>query len=515
MTGNHERPSAGPRSGTLHSGPAGPGSGPAGSRPAGSADGFGAPGDARVAYDDRPAKADYADQSAAPAASTTPTGPAAPAGRGALAAFERWDRAEDFARGRAQGAAWSDGALRPAGAAAGREEYADPFGHGCASWEYGRWTSPWVPLPFTATDVVPSWTADAPDGARLTVRLQVRDPAGAVSPWYVLAHWCAGDALVHRATVPGQGDAHGRVDVDTFTAGPAGIAAYRLAVDLAAAVGGGAAVALTGLYAAASRAAAPHERAEGRTDGRADKRADTPADGRAVPPAGTRTDADRRTAQAVPAADTRAARGVVLDVPGRSQGAHTGHCPQWDGGGEAWAGPACTAMLVEFFGRGPDAADLAWLDPEDPAPQVDFAARQVYDHAYRGCGNWAFNAAYPARYGLRGMVVRLLSLADLERFVAAGVPVATSLALRSTELSGPGRSYTTAGNIVVVCGFTAAGDVVVNDPLAAADDEVRRVYPRAAFARVWLSGSAAGAAYLVHPPDLTLPPHPGDGPPRW
>jgi hypothetical protein len=340
----------------------------------------------------------------------------------------------------------------------------------------------------------------------LTVRLQVRDPAGALSPWYVLAHWCAGDALVHRATVPGQGDAHARVDVDTVTAGPAGIAAYRLAVDLAAAVRGGAPVALAGLYAAASRAAVPDARGDGRADWR--------TGGGTASPAGIRTGPDRRT-DAAAAADGRAAWGVVLDVPGRSQGAHTGHCPQWDGGGEAWAGPACTAMLVEFFGRGPDAADLAWLDPEDPAPQVDFAARQVYDHAYKGCGNWAFNAAYPARYGLRGMVVRLLSLADLERFVAAGVPVATSLALRSTELSGPGRSYTTAGNIVVVCGFTAAGDVVVNDPLAADDHEVRRVYPRAAFARVWLSGSGAGAAYLVHPPGLALPPHPADGPPRW
>lgn len=405
----------------------------------------------------------------------------------ARAALHRWCREADFADGRAEGLRWRAGALRPGGTPAGREVYADPFGHASVTWEYGRWTSPWVELPFTAGEVIPSWTADAPDGTRLTVRLQVRDTRGTSSGWYVMAHWCADDALAHRATVPGQSDRHGRVDVDTFTAGPGGITAYRLAVDLAVDVagqsagesGGDAEPALRRLHAVASRPSAT---------------------------AAARAPQDVRES---------AAWGLVLDVPGRSQGVHAGHCPQWDGGGDAWAGPACTAMLTEFFGRGPSAAELAWLDPLDPAPQVDFAARQVYDHAYRGCGNWAFNAAYPARFGLQGMVVRLLSLTDVERFTAAGIPVATSLAFRGGEPSGPGRSFTTAGNIVVVCGFTAAGDVVVNDPLSPTDETVRRVYPRDGFARVWLSGSGAGAAYLVHPPGHPLPPRPEGEPPRW
>ncbi|MEE4542420.1 C39 family peptidase [Streptomyces sp. V4-01] len=406
----------------------------------------------------------------------------------ARATLQRWCAEADFAGGSADGLRWRAGALRLAGTPAGQEVYGDPFGHGSVTWQYGRWTSPWVELPFTATDVIPSWTADAPDGARLTVRLQVRDARGGASGWYVMAHWCAGDALAHRATVPGQGDRHGRVDVDTFTAGPGGVSAYRLAVhlavDAAGPPGGGAAPALSRLHAVASRPAR------------------APAGGPVSP-------------GVPPGARHAGAWGTVLDVPARSQGVHAGHCPQWDGGGEAWAGPACTAMLTEFFGRGPSAADCAWLDPEDPAPQVDFAARQVYDYAYRGCGNWAFNAAYPARFGLHGMVVRLLSLTDLERFVAAGIPVAASLAFRSGELTAPGPSYTTAGNIVVVCGFTGAGDVVVNDPLSAADDTVRRVYPRDAFARVWLSGGVAGAAYLVHPPGHPLPPRPPGEPPRW
>lgn len=403
------------------------------------------------------------------------------------AVLHRWADEDAFGAGGHEGTVWHGGALRMA-APAGRESYADPFGHTCLEWEFGRWTSPWTELPFTATDIIPSWTADAPDGARVTVRLQIRDADGAESAWYVLAHWCAGDAAMHRATVPGQSDAHGHVEADTFTAGPRGAAAYRLSVVLAREAGGTAGVALTRLQAVASRAP------------------------RGVPAA---------------VSEPGGAWGTVLDVPGRSQDVHAGHCPQWDGGGEAWAGPACTAMLVEFFGRGPGPQDLLWLDPDDPAPQVDFAARHVYDYSYKGCGNWAFNTAYPARFGLYGLVVRLPSLTDVERFITAGIPVATSLAFRGGELwgtahSAPARqayapySYATAGNIMVVRGFTASGDVVVNDPLSPSDDTTRRVYPRADFERVWLSGDGGGgAAFLVHPPDHPLPPAVPGEPPRW
>lgn len=399
--------------------------------------------------------------------------PPAPAGR-LNAVLHRWDGEDDFAAGRHRGTAWSDGALRLT-APAGRETYADPFGHGSLDWEYGTWTSPWANAPFTATDIVPSWTADAPDGARITVRLRIRDTRGRESGWYVLGHWSSGDAVVHRATVPGQSDEHGHVDADTFTAGARGVAAYQLGAVLAREEGSATGVALRSVQAVASQVP------EG------------------APPA---------------VSGSGGAWGTVLDVAGRSQGAHTGHCPQWDGGGEAWAGPACTAMLVEFFGRGPGAADLTWLDPDDPAPQVDFAARHVYDYAYKGCGNWAFNAAYPARYGLRGTVVRLPALTDVERLITAGLPVATTLSSRSSELSGAGHS--TAGNIMVVRGFTASGDVVVNDPLAAADEGVRRIYPRAAFERVWLSGGGGGGvAYLLHPEGTALPPGAPGEPPRW
>ncbi|WP_282202991.1 C39 family peptidase [Kitasatospora fiedleri] len=411
------------------------------------------------------------------------------------AALHRWDGADRFAAGTPEG-------LRPTAAAPafpgrtalvwdgaiGSEPYADPFGHRPGTWQYARWTSPWTPVGLDpdgalgAHDLVPSWTATGPVGTRLTVDLQVRDAAGAESGWFTMARWAPGDEVVHRTTVPGQTDAFGTVEVDTLTAAPGRpVAAFRVRAVLLRAENG---ELPAGEAAVDTPPAALHSLAV---------LASRPA------PAGP----PRRTS------GPGGAWGTVLDVPQRSQEVHTGHCPQYDGGGEAWAGPACTAMLTAYFGRGPAADDLLWLDPRDPSPDVDFTARAVYDYAYRGCGNWAFNAAYPARYGLLGLVTRLRSLTELERFILAGIPVATAQAARSSELGG----YAAAGNIMVVRGFTAHGDVIVNDPLSPTDDTVRRTYPRGDFERVWLSGG--GIVYLVHPPDRALPAGAPGAPATW
>ncbi|GAA4830886.1 C39 family peptidase [Kitasatospora terrestris] len=474
------------------------------------------------------------------------------AGTGGQVALHRWDGAAAFASGTLEGLAVADGAPVFPGrtalvweAPAGSAVYADPFGHRPRTWEWARWTSPWTeaclatPHPhdhqdpdgpdrpdrprddgrdglggrgageWHAQELVPSWSATGPAGCRVTVRLQVRDAAGAVSGWFTMARWAAGDEVVHRTTVPGQADAFGAVDVDTFTAAPGRpVAAFRvravvhrLAEEAPADPPAG-----TGAH--------PKPGPGSDTDGGPDASTAGPA-GDAVADVLPALHSLAVLASRAPAPPLGAVSGpgggwgTVLDVPRRSQEVHTGHCPQYDGGGEAWAGPACTAMLTAYFGRGPAADDLTWLDPHDPAPDVDFTARAVYDYAYRGCGNWAFNAAYPARWGLLGLVTRLRSLAELERFILAGIPVATAQAARSSELGG----YTSAGNIMVVCGFTPHGDVVVNDPLSPTDETVRRTYPRTDFERVWLTGG--GVVYLLHPPDHPLPaPVPGH-PANW
>jgi hypothetical protein len=128
----------------------------------------------------------------------------------------------------------------------------------------------------------------------------------------------------------------------------------------------------------------------------------------------------------------------------------------------------------------------------------------MYDHSYQGTGNWPFGVAYAGRYGLEGFVTRLRSLAELERFIDAGIPVITSQSFKETEL--PGSGYSTSGHMMVVVGFTPSGDVIANDPAAPDDGAVRRVYPRAAIENVWLRGSSSGGiVYILHPRDIPLP----------
>lgn len=368
---------------------------------------------------------------------------------GARVDYHEW-RATRLAEGGHEGTAPAPGGLairRPIGVLDG--------------YEYARWTSPRRTTGFAATQAVASWNADTPPGTWLQVELR-----GDGTPWYVMGRWASGDGDIARTSVPGQADEHGSVDVDTFLAARP-LRAYQLRVTL---------------YRLAGGAASPLLRMAG-------------AMASAVP--------DRFT---VPASAPGVARGIELAVPRYSQNVHEGHYPEYDGGGEAWCSPTSTEMVVEYHGRGPGADDLSWVDPGHVDPAVDHAARHTYDQAYRGAGNWPFNTAYAAGFGLRAHVTRLRSLSELEQHIARGVPVITSQSFREDELDGAG--YGTAGHLMVVVGFTEDGDVIANDPASPSNDAVRRVYDRRQFETVWLrtrrhladgsvAGGSGGIAYVI------------------
>lgn len=195
-----------------------------------------------------------------------------------------------------------------------------------------------------------------------------------------------------------------------------------------------------------------------------------------------------------------------------SQMVHRGRYPQWGGGGGSWCSPTSVAMAMGYHRVGPAPADLAWVRPADgPDAIVPFSARATWDHRYRGAGNWAFSCAYPAEYGLECFVTRLPSLTAMEEFIAAGIPVVASVSFADSELDGAG--YSTDGHLLLVIGFTDGGDVVVNDPAShqlACDEQVRVVYRRDQFERVWLPRSG-GTVYVIRPPGVPLPAGPATG----
>lgn len=172
------------------------------------------------------------------------------------------------------------------------------------------------------------------------------------------------------------------------------------------------------------------------------------------------------------------ARGAfVLDVPARSQYATSlreNASPEERG----WCSPASLSMIHAFHGIDRSVAETA---------------RAVFDRAYNGTGNWAFNVAYSGRLGLRGAVAHLSNLDHAQRLVERNLPLALSYSWSDGELPGAPLPHS-GGHLVVLCGFTRDGDCAINDPAA---PNVRVVYPRGAIERIWQRNG--GIAYVVAP----------------
>jgi hypothetical protein len=403
-----------------------------------------------------------------PAQARTAPAPAVTAGAPSQVSFHRFGFSGGVREGTVSGRTLRF--QRPVGTLA----YPDPFGSGTKTWEYARWTSPVRGIGFGATELVASWTAAAPRGTWLQVEMRAHTSTGHDTKWYVMGRWAEGDEDLHRTSVNGQRDADGTIYTDTFvsTSGTT-ISSYQLRATLYRLPGSHARPAVRMLGAFAS----------------------------AVP---ERTE--------YPASRPGVARGIELKVPRFSQEIHKGEYPPWDGGGEAWCSPTSTSMVVAYYRRGPKPADYAWVDPSYADPWVDYAARHTYDYTYEGAGNWPFNTAYAGRFGLDGFITRLRSLNELERFIKAGIPIVTSQSFKAEEL--PGAGYSTNGHLMVIIGFTKTGDVIANDPASPSNHAVRRVYPRAAFEKVW-QRSTGGISYVIHPKSRSLPRNVSGLTPNW
>ncbi len=85
----------------------------------------------------------------------------------------------------------------------------------------------------------------------------------------------------------------------------------------------------------------------------------------------------------------------------------------------------------------------------------------------------------------------------------AGVPVVMSIAWGKKDLTyAPIPS--SSGHLIVLVGFDANGNAIVNDPAAASNDAVRITYIRQELETVWLENSG-GTVYLIFPLGWTTP----------
>lgn len=345
-----------------------------------------------------------------------------------------------------------DGCLRldPASAQQGTDPYpaGGYYGHNFyngGAFLVGEATGPEVSTAFAFSEAIASWNADTPRGTWIEALLRAY-VGGHWTKWYNMGVWAADTSTVERHSVRLQGDADGYVAIDTLVlSDKAGATAFQLKVRLFSEDEVATPVLRNASVAFSTAAQKP----------------------RALAPAG-------------------AVRNVELAVPACSQ-------MVYPDGGNVWCSPTSTSMVVGF-----------WDGDTGPCePRVRAAVEGVYDWLYDGHGNWPFNTAYAATHGLEAYVARFTSLTQVERWIGAGVPVVMSVAWKKSELTGAPVS-SSGGHLVVLVGFDASGNPIVNDPAAASDAEVRRIYDRTEFESIWLEHSA-GTVYLIYPPTLTVP----------
>ncbi len=335
--------------------------------------------------------------------------------------------------------------------AAGLKEGTDATGlYNGGSYLYGIYLSPVWSTGVPVDNVVASWAADTPEGTWLEVDVRVLQG----DTWtkdYVMAVWASGTAAIRRHNAGSQEDERGLVDTDNLVL-------KRPAT----------AVQLRAILFTTDAGVTPRLR-------RLSVVATGPTSGKGTSP-GT-------------VSPYRQAWGKDLAVPERRQNDFP------DGAG--WCSPTSLSMLMAYWAG--KTGNAGW---NRPVPET---ASGVTDFGYDGTGNWTFNTAYAASLGFDSYVTRYESLAGVERWIAAGVPVAVNIEFSEGQLTGAPMP-STDGHIIVIRGFDRNGNPIANDPASRADqgEKVRVVYDRAQLERA-RQGRPQGTVYIVFPPGYPTP----------
>ena len=336
------------------------------------------------------------------------------------------------------------------------DQVSDPYATGAyyggnyynaGSFYVGEATSPEITTSFNFTEAIASWNASTPAGS--WVEIQFRAQYGTRwSKWYNLGIWAADYSTIRRHSVRLQGDSDGFVAVDTFVSSNKKETTNKYQLKLRLFSANGTAIPSVQNASVAYSTSAPKS--------------------------------------ATASAGNPAKWGTLLNVPECSQ-------MVYPDGGEVWCSPTSTSMVLGYWGS----------DTGPCEPRVRAAVDGVFDWIYDGHGNWPFNTAYAATKGYEGYVARFTSLAKVEEFIAAGVPVIMSIAWGNGDLTGADIDSTN-GHLLVVVGFDAAGNPIVNDPASPTDESVQKTYLRSEFEPLWLQASG-GTVYLIYPTGREVP----------
>jgi len=188
------------------------------------------------------------------------------------------------------------------------------------------------------------------------------------------------------------------------------------------------------------------------------------------------------TARLEPLTPNRAGWNRLLDVPERSQMAYPN--------GQVLCSPTTVSMLMAYWSRRLHRPEL-----DQDVPEI---VPKLYDTVWEGTGNWPFNTAYAGSFhGMRGYISRFSDISELEDWIASGIPVGLSVCYNRLR----GRLGPSSGHLVVCVGFTADGDVIINDPGTRLN--VRKTFPRKNLISAW--AYSHNAVYLIYPESVEVP----------
>jgi hypothetical protein len=298
--------------------------------------------------------------------------------------------------------------------------------------------SPEIVARITWNQLIASWNAEMPDGSYLKTEIRAIYPAGSTK-YYTMGLWSADTNRYPRESVLHQNDTDGDVATDILIVKrPADRLQARLTL-------GG------------DNGQKPKLKFLG-------------------------LDLTDTTATPPGLPSNPAALGKTLPVTQRSQMAYTN--------GSVLCSPTTVSMIMTYWSR-----QLRRPELDHDVPEI---ANAIYDANWKGTGNWPFNTAYAGSYrGIRAYVTRMSDLAEVEDWIAVGIPVGLSVCADRLHHRGPGPN----GHLIVCVGFTETGDPVVNDPGSSSD--IRRVYPRKDIFYAW--SCSRNAVYLIYPEDHEIP----------
>jgi len=142
-------------------------------------------------------------------------------------------------------------------------------------------------------------------------------------------------------------------------------------------------------------------------------------------------------------------------------------------------GPTTVAMILEFHDINVTTRELC---------------EKCYDEKHRAFGLWPRHIQAAADYGLSGWIQRFRSWEAAQELVAQGCPIVASVKMSNCVISNAPDEWS-GGHILIIRGFDANGDVLVNDPAWESEEKGVTTYKREELGRAWFDEGGVGCIY--------------------